>query len=167
MQLYSRFIIFFGFGIHEEKLFKRFTACFKFPPMSTFSEDLIVRCENLERKEIEYFLLLFLWSCSMSNRSRIQESFQQFDSLLTLTWIPIKKCVAMRLGDKWLTEDQQEAGRLPVRGPPPPLHSYWPHGSHIWLPAGQNTQKYHHKHVDALAFRLKNRLKQDFLCENL
>jgi hypothetical protein len=38
---------------------KRFTAYFKFPPLSTFSEDLIVRCQNLERKKNRAFSTAF------------------------------------------------------------------------------------------------------------
>jgi hypothetical protein len=35
------------------------------------------------------------------------------------------------------------------------------------FPAGRNTQKYHHKQVEALNFRLKNHLKQRIFDKNL
>jgi hypothetical protein len=56
----------------------------------------------------------------------------------------------------------RKQGGLPLGAPSPLLYSYWSPMSHIWLPAGWNTQKYHHKQVEALTFWLTNRLKQLF-----
>ncbi len=61
---------------------------------------------------------------------------------LTLFWMAVKKCGVVPLG---VIYDSQVINRKqggPLREPPTPLgHSYWLNGSHIWLPAGQNTQK--------------------------
>jgi hypothetical protein len=49
----------------------------------------------------------------------------------------------------------------------PPPHSYWLPGSHIWLPASRYTEKNNHKHLEALTFWFKNRLKLHFYDKNL
>jgi hypothetical protein len=72
----------------------------------------------------------------------------------------LKKCVAMRLGvicDSQTTNRKQ--GRLPVRAPPPLLHSYWKPGD---SQLAEIHKEYHYKQVEALTFWLKNRLKNHF-----
>jgi hypothetical protein len=67
--------------------------------------------------------------------------------------------------DVQATNRKQE--RFPVRASLSPAALLWSPGSHIRLPAVQNTQKDPHKQVGALTFCLKNRLKQHFVDKNI
>ncbi len=61
--------------------------------------------------------------------------------LLTLIRMAIKKCIA--------------GGGLPCENPHTLAHSFWLSRSHIWLQASRNTQKHHHKQVDAIVLMEK------------
>jgi hypothetical protein len=114
----------------------------------------LTRCKVIEQEDCRQVgvnavvVFLFGLEALFTRGSRAQSSY-----VMSLNWMAIKKCLAVRLGviyDSRATN--RKKGRLPVRAPLPLPHSNWSPGSHIWFPAIQNTQIHCHKQVEAFTF---------------